>query len=591
MYLAVEKNRHDLIIPDSNKRLGVVFVVVLLATVICVVKLFILMVIQHDFYSALAANSQEVFSKLSPDRGSVYIQDSRTGEEYPLAINRDFFMVFADTREIKDDKTAEDTAEKIAQVFEYNDEEKLELFYQLNKRDDPYEPLKKKVEEETVDSLKAMELSGIGFIRQSERYYPESNLAAHVIGFLGRNESDQSVGRYGIEGYWNEELYGSGGFFSGAKSAAGGKITLAKNSFKPPEDGVNILLTIDRTLQYMACERLKEAMEEYKAKSASLIIIDPYSGAIRAMCSMPDFDPNKYNEIEAGDVYNNTAIFTPYEPGSVFKPIIMAAAINEGVVRPETDFFDSGSADAGCGKSIKNAGDKSYGQQNMIGVLENSINTGMVFVAGKLGKQKMKQYVEDFGFGIKEGIELDSEMTGNIDSFDKNEDKEFDCYTATASFGQGISATPLQLVSAFAVIANGGTLVKPYIVEELRYPNGKIEKTKVKEIREVLDKKTTSLISGMLVNVVDNGQAKRAGVKGYYVAGKTGTAQIAGPGGYSQDYIHSFIGFAPVDNPKFVMIVKFEKPAEIKYADSTTAPVFADIAKFALQYYQIPPGR
>ena len=202
----------------------------------------------------------------------------------------------------------------------------------------------------------------------------------------------------------------------------------------------------------------------------------------------------------------------------------------------------------------------------------------------------MKQYVEDFGFGIKEGIELDSEMTGNIDSFDKNEDKEFDCYTATASFGQGISATPLQLVSAFAVIANGGTLVKPYIVEELRYPNGKIEKTKVKEIREVLDKKTTSLVSGMLVNVVDNGQAKRAGVKGYYVAGKTGTAQISdNTGGYGTKTNQTFIGFAPADDPVFAMLVKYEEP-ERRFAEYTAVPVFGEIAKFLVNYLQISPS-
>jgi len=590
VYTTVNRNKLISNISNHNQRLLIVFGIAFFGAFVIVIRLFVLMIMQHNFYGLLAEKSHGAFSELFSNRGSVYIQDSRTGEEYPLAINRDFFTVFSDTREIKEDKIAEDVAEKMASVFGYDDEQKLELFYKLNKRDDPYEPIENKVEEEIVDKLKELDLPGIGYLRRPERYYPEGNLASHVIGFLGKDESGQSVGYYGVEGYWNTTLYGSGGFFSGDRSAAGGLVNVAKSSFKLPEDGPEMLLTIDRTLQYMACERLRDAMEEYKAETASLIIMDPFTGAIRVMCSLPDFDPNTYNEVESVTIYNNSTIFSPYEPGSIFKPFIMAAAINEGLVKPETEFYDIGSVDAGCSKLIKNAGDRSYEQQNMIGVLENSINTGMVFVAEKLGKKKMKKYVEDFGFGIKEGIELDSEVAGDVNTLSLNEDRSFDCYAATTSFGQGITATPLQIVTAFGAIANGGTLVKPYIVEELRYSDGKLEKTKVKEIRRVLDKRTTSLLGGMLVNVVDSGQARSARVDGYYVAGKTGTAQIAGAGGYTEEYNHSFVGFAPVDDPKFVILVKFEKP-QVLYSANTAAPVFGDIAKFILQYYQVPPGR
>jgi cell division protein FtsI/penicillin-binding protein 2 len=571
-----------------------IFVSVLAITIIAIViigRLFILMVLEHGFYTVMAANSQEVYSKLFPVRGSVYIQDSRTKEEYPLAMNRDFFVVFADTREIKDNDTAEEVAEQLAQVFGYDDEKKLSVYNQLNKRSDPYEPIEKKVDEDIVDNLRNRELTGIGFVRRPERVYPEGSLASHAVGFLGKTETGADEGRYGVEGYWQEELAGSGGFFSGARSAAGRLIPLANSSFKSPENGADILLTIDRTLQFKACERLREGMEEYNAKSASLIILDPFTGAVRAMCSLPDFDPNKYNEVESINIYNNSSIFTAYEPGSIFKPIAMAAALNEGVVKPETKFYDSGKIEAGCRKPIENAGSKIYEEQNMIGILENSINTGMVFVSEKLGKEKFKNYVEDFGFGLKEGVGLDSEVAGTIDSFYKNKGTEFDCYTATASFGQGITVTPLQMVTAFGAIANGGMLLKPYIVEEIRYSDGRIEKTKVKEIKKVISQRTSSLLSGMLVNVVDSGQAGGARVKGYYVAGKTGTAQIAGEGGYKEEEMnHSFVGFAPIDDPKFVMIIKFEKP-ELKYSSSTAAPVFGDIADFILKYYQVPPTR
>ena len=548
------------------------------------------MIFQHSFYVALAAGSQEIYKSLFPTRGQIYIQDSRTGEEYPLAMNRDYFIVYADTRLIKTDEEAKSVAEKLAEIFGYDDEKKFQVYLQLNKRNDPYEPIENKVEEFIVDKLKEANLLGIAFSRSPLRYYPEGNLAVHVVGFLGKNNDGNDIGRYGIEGYWQKELAGNGGFFEGAKSVGGGRIPLAGWNFKPAENGVDILLTIDRTLQYKACKRLLEASEEYGATSASLVILEPATGKIRTMCGVPDFDPNYYNMVESVSTYNNDAIFTPYEPGSIFKPVAMVAALNEDLVTPDTYFYDSGFVDSGCTKPIKNAGEKIYKDQTMSGVLENSINTGMVQVVKFLGKNKFRQYVEDFGFGIKTGIELDSEASGTIDSLSQNKGDEVDCYTATASFGQGLTATPLQIVSAFSAIANGGSLMKPYIVEELRYPSGKIERFYPKEIRKVLNNRSAMILSGMLVNVIDRGQASVARVDGYYIAGKTGTAQIPGPGGYTEETNHSFVGFGPVDDPKFAMIIKFEKPKR-EYSSTTAAPVFADIAKFILEYYQVPPNR
>ncbi len=584
------KENHKNYLDNITVRIHLAAAAITLVAVLVVVRLFILMILQHDFYVALAAGSHEVYSQLFPERGSVYIQDSRSKEEFPLAINRDFFIVFADTRQIESDDTSEDVAERLSAMFGYNDEQKFELYLKLNKRDDPYEPIELKVEEKLVDTIRELKLPGIGFVRRPHRVYPEGNLAAHVVGFLGKKDDGQDIGRYGVEGYWQEELAGSGGFFSGAKSAAGRWIPLAGRALKSPEDGADILLTIDRTLQFKACEELRKRMEEYEAASASLVILEPYSGAIRAMCSLPDFDPNTYNKVESINVYNNSTIFIPYEPGSIFKPITMVSAINEGVLTPDTYFFDKGSIDAGCKKEIRNADGKVYEDTNMIGVLENSINTGMVFSAQKLGKEKFRDYVEKFGFGIKEGIELDSEVSGTIDSLSRNKGDDIDCYAATASFGQGITATPIQMAAAFGAIANGGKLIKPYIVEELRYPNGKVEKTKPQELSKILSPRSASLVSGMMVSVIDSGQAGGARVPGYYIAGKTGTAQIPGPGGYTEDTNHSFIGFGPIDNPKFVMIVKFEKPNRL-YSASTAAPTFGAIAKFIMNYYTVPPSR
>ena len=574
----------------SDSRLRFVLGFFFLLSLIIVGKLIILMIFQHSFYTALATGSREVYKSLFPVRGQVYMQDSRTGEEYPLAMNRDYFIVYADTRAIKTDEEAENIAVKLAEVFNYDEEKKMAVFLQLNKRSDPYEPIENKVDETVVDKLKELNLLGIAFSRRSLRYYPEGNLATHVIGFLGKDSAGNDVGHYGIEGYWQKELAGSGGFFEGAESVSGGRIPLAGWNFKSAENGADILLTIDRTLQFKACEHLRQAMEEFGAVSASLVVMEPTTGKIRAMCSLPDFNPNEYNQVDSVDIYNNSSIFTPYEPGSIFKPVAMSGALNEGLITPNTYFYDSGSVDAGCTKPIQNAGGKAYQDQTMTGILENSINVGMVQVVNILGKKKFIQYVEGFGFGIKTGIELDSEASGTIDSLSQNKGDKIDCYTATASFGQGLTATPLQLVSAFSAIANGGTLLKPYIVEELRYPDGKIDRFYPKEIRKVVDARSAMLLSGMLVNVIDRGQASAAKVAGYYLAGKTGTAQISGDGGYIEDTNHSFVGFGPVDDPKFALIIKFEKPRR-QYSSSTAAPIFADIAKFILEYYQVPPGR
>lgn len=584
--LGFKANKKESGDPRLRFVLGFFFVL----SLVIVVRLIILMVFQHSFYVALAAGSREVYRNLFPIRGQVYVQDSRNGEEYPLAMNRDYFIVYADTREIKSDEEAEVVAGKLAEVFNYDDEKKFQVYLQINKRTDPYEPIENKVDESVVDKLKELDLLGIAFSRRPLRFYPEENLAAHIIGFLGKDNEGNNIGRYGVEGYWQKELAGKGGFFEGSKSVGGGRIPLAGWNFEAAEDGVDMLLTIDRTLQFKACQRLSEAREGYGATSASLVIIEPATGKIRAICGSPDFDPNQYNQVESINIYNNDSIFTPYEPGSIFKPIAMAAALNENLITPNTYFYDSGKVDANCTKLIENAGGKIYEDQTMTGVLENSINTGMVEVVNVLGKKKYKQYVENFGFGVKTGIELDTEASGTIDSLSQNKGDKVDCYTATASFGQGLTVTPLQIVSAFGAIANGGKLMKPYVVEELRHTNGKIERFYPEEIRRVLENRNAMLLSGMLVNVIDRGQAGSARVDGYYVAGKTGTAQIPGPGGYTEETNHSFIGFGPVDDPKFAMIVKFEKPQR-EYSSATAAPVFGDIAKFILEYYQVPPGR
>ncbi len=576
----------------SEKRLTAMIYIFIAVVLVIVFRLFFLMVLEHKFYSALASDAHEIYAKLFPVRGNIFIQDTRSGEEYPVAINKDVFLLFADTREIKTDEQAEEIAIKLAEIFNYNDEQKLALYFKLNKRTDPYEPIENKVEQKIKDEIENLSLPGLHFARRTIRFYPEHNLAAQVIGFLGKDKQGNDRGQYGIEGFWQNELAGKTGFLKAVRAGGGGLQPLAGLFEQTSENGADIVLTIDRALEYKACQILAEEVKHYEAESGTLIIMQPQTGAILTMCDVPNFDLNNYSKVSSIEIYNNKSIFTPYEPGSVFKPLIMAAAINEGVLKPDSLFNDTGIWDENiCPKPIRNADNAIYGLQTMTGVLENSINTGMVYVAQQLGKKKEVEYIEKYGFGLGTGIRLDTEVSGTIDTLYLSSDNKLDCYGATASFGQGITATPLQLITAFNALANNGQIMQPYIVDKIKYTDGRIEITKPQMIKQVLSSNTSQLISGMLVSVIDNGQAKKAKIPGYYIAGKTGTGQIASKqGGYGEETNHTFIGYGPIDKPKFIMLVKFSKP-KLKYSSLTAAPTFAKIGKFILQYYLVPPER
>jgi len=576
--------------PLPSARLHLFGVGVICLSVFIVLHLFDVMILQHGFYANAATRAHEITASLQPNRGAIYIGDHDSVDRFPVAINHRLYLVYLDNRYIIPEDQ-DRIVDVIAKQFAYDASQITRLREKLAKEDDPYEPIEKDVTEEIVQQLKKERLPGVGFILSPKRFYPEHDLVAHIIGFVGKNNEGEDVGRYGIEGYWGEELSGSGGYYAGARSAAGKWIPLAGKLFQPAIDGADITLTIDRTLQAKACQILAMSVERYSAKSGTLVITDPSTGAVRAMCTVPTFDANAYNVVSDVTVYNNDAIFTPYEPGSIFKPIVMAAALNEHTVAPGEPFYDTGIVTGGdCDKPIKNAAGKAHHDTNIRGIIEQSINTGMVHVAERLGKNRVKSYIEQFGFGTKTGIELDTEVAGNIGSLSVHRGDRFDCYTATASFGQGITVTPLQMAMAFGVFANGGVLKRPYIVDRVEMPDGKVKHHTGGDIRRVLTPRAAATMTDMLEGVINQGQAKKAQVKGYRLAGKTGTAQIAEGGRYSEDsFNHSFVGFGPVEKPSFVMVVKLEEP-NVKYSSESAAPTFGEIANFLLRYYRVPPS-
>jgi len=437
-----------------------------------------------------------------------------------------------------------------------------------------------------------VKLTGFDFEIKKFRYYPEDNIGSHILGFVSYAD-DMGVGKYGLEEFFNEELTGKTGFLKGERGVQN-SIIVNDREYVKPVTGSDLVLTIDRSVQFYACEQLKKTVDKFQAKGGTIIAIDAKTGAVLAMCSVPDFNPNDYRNVSDISVFNNPAIFDQYEPGSVFKAITMSIALDQNKVTPSTTYNDPGEIYInGWPKPIRNSDFDTkggHGVVNMNYVLEYSLNTGAIFAMRQTGANTFADYVKKFGFGEKTGIELGSEASGNINNLLKRNIRDIDA--ATASFGQGLSVTPLQMVSAYQVFANKGVLMKPYIVKQIKHSDGSTDNISPVQERQVISEKTATTILGMLANVVQSGHAKKAAIPGYYIGGKTGTAQIAVNGKYTIGrYNHTFVGIAPIDNPRFVMLTRIDSPKGIQYAESSALPLWTDIATFMLQYYQVPKNK
>ncbi len=445
------------------------------------------------------------------------------------------------------------------------------------------------------DTSTPLVIPGLGYNFSDYRYYPDNEIGSHLLGFVSYPDAASSgVGKYGLEEFFNDELSGRAGSVNSAKSAQGRTIIVNDRKYLKPEDGSDLILTIDRNVEYVACTKLQEAVKKHGADGGSVIVMNPATGAIIAMCSVPDFNPNNYADVKDIRVFNNPAIFDQYEPGSVYKTITMSAAIDQGKVTPATTYHDAGEIMIpGWPKPIKNSDFETKGGHGVVDmntVLEYSLNTGAIFAERQIGPKVFSDYVKGYGFGEKTGIELGSESPGNIGSLLTDKVKEIEA--ATASFGQGIAVTPLQMIMPYQAIANHGILMTPYAVKAILRPGGIRENIEPKQIRRVVKESTANTVSAMLVNVVESGHAKGARIPGYFIGGKTGTAQVAEHGLYSAtNYIHSFIGVMPIDHPAFVMLTKIDNPRDAKFAESTAIPLWHDIAEFMLKYYQIPSTR
>ena len=564
-------------------RIYLLTIAIFIFAVVSVVRLFDLQVLRHGYYEALASGQHAISESLIAERGEIFVKDKFSDELYPIAQNQELNLVFAIPRKIEE---PQEVLDKITPILEITEEEVPMMMERLSKEGDLYEPIRHLVADEKIEELKKLEITGIDWVPENNRYYPEANTFSHLTGFWGY-QSDIRVGQYGLEGYLDEQLSGSDGYLLAEKDAGGRFITIGQKFLEEAEDGDDFVLTIDRTVQYYTCSKLKESVMKHGADQGSVIIQNPKTGAILAMCNYPDFDPNLYNEVENIEQYKNSAIYEAYEPGSVFKSITMASALDLGMVSPDTTYIDEGEVKIGP-YTIKNSDGKAYGEQTMTQVLEESLNTGAIHVVLMVGNERYYDYVNNFGFGEPIGLPLESEGNGNLSELAKLRD----IYSATASYGQGLTVTPIQLISAYSTFANGGKLMQPYIVEEIRKNNGTIIQTEPREIRQVISPQAANTLSAMLVSVIKNGHAQRAAVPGYFIAGKTGTAQVPkknGVGYEASAHKDTFVGFGPISDPQFVMLTKLDNPRDVPWAASSAAPLFGDIAQFLVNYYQIPP--
>ncbi len=575
-----------------KQRIQVLKVVYLIIIVTIICRLYYWQVLRFDDLSAKADAQHTVSYDLAAPRGQIFASDGSI-----LATDKPVFLLYGQPKVIADKSG---TAAQIAQILtqskfaaqpqasiqdekNYYDSLKQSLLDSLS-QDLYWVTLEKDLDINVKNEIDKLNITGIGFENEVERFYPEASSAAHILGFVADNSVGDPTGYFGVEGFYNDELQGVSGSLTEEKDAQGVPILTGKFTEVDPQSGHDLNLNIDPAVQYTVEQNLKIGMEKYGAKSGSVVVMNPKTGAIVAMAAYPNYDANDFTQFPKAN-FKNPVVADSYEPGSTFKVLVMAAAINENLITPDTKCdICAGPVDI-SGYQIRTWDNKYFPNTTMRDVLIHSDNTGMTFVSRKLGLDKMYQYITDFGFGAPTGVDLQDEMSPDLRP--KGQWGEIDL--ATSSFGQGIAVTPLQMVRAVSAIANGGYLMEPHVVKSIN-ANGKLEVIQPKVVGHPISQQTALTVTQMMVDAVNQGEAKFFALKGYNIAGKTGTAQIPVAGHYDPTKtIASFVGFAPAENPKFVMLVRYDEPSSSIYGAETAAPTFFTIAKELLAYYDVVP--
>lgn len=545
-----------------QKRLKIVIFLIPILSLIVIARLFYWQIIRGPELQTKASNQHETTTYLEAKRGNILDFEGNI-----LAGTKNLYHLFVYKPQLT--ISDNDLIQKLIENFDKDPEATIEADIRnyLKGRlslDSNWVSLKHYLTPEAKDRIEKLSITGLGFEDEYVRFYPEASMSAHVLGFVGQDASGEEQGYFGLEGFQDRLLRGRGGKVRTEQDAKGNPILIGNYQFLHAIEGKPTTTTISKKMQYLTEKMLKDGIEKYQASAGNVIILESKTGKIRTMASFPNYDPGKFSEFP-NTTYKNPNVADLFEPGSVFKVLIMAAGLNEKVVTPETQCDICGGA-LQIGKySIKTWNEVYHPNTTMAETIINSDNTGMVFVARKLGKEKFTEYLNKFGLGKKTDVQLQEEVSGTLRSV-----KDYgDIDLATNSFGQGIAVTPIQMVSAVNTIANGGFYIKPTIIEK-----------EVGKGRQILSAEAVNEMTQIMIQAVDKGEAKWAKPQGLIVAGKTGTAQIPIEGHYdAEKTIASFIGFFPANNPQYTMLVTLREPKTSPWGSETAAPLWFAIAK------------
>lgn len=550
-------------------KIRIVFLFFCLGFVAIIIRLFSLQVLQSHPLSRDYVDTKKVL----PERGTIYDSNRKI-----LASNQITYTLCVQPKDIQDKKQVIFIIDAITHLGEATISAKI---------DDTkvWAAVTSGISKEQKGQIEMAQQPGICFEEERSRYYPEASLSAHLLGFTGKDTNGTPVGYFGVEGFYDKDLTGLPGVETSERDLLGRPIFFGTQEKINSENGRDLIMSVNTSVQKIVKTKLQKAFEHYDVKAGCAIFADPYTMAILALSCLPDFDPQTYYDA-SNALYMNPAISTVYEPGSTFKPLIMAASIEEKVITPDSTYQEDGPVRVGD-YQIRTWNNKYEGNITMTRILEKSSNVGMVYIGSKLGDEKMYDYIQKYGLGKTTGIDLQGESSGVM----RPKNNWYPIDYATITFGQGIATTPIQMIRALSAVINGGNVLQPYVVSEIDQAGVK----KVREktvVRRVISEKTSAAMRKMLVSVVENGEVKWAKPKGYTFGGKTGTAQIPIAGHYDPTKtIASFMGFVPADHPKFIGMIILKEPQSSQWGSETAAPLFFDIAKDLLTYYNILPDK
>jgi len=535
-------------------------------------RIFVVQVISGDYYQQKAMDQRMRPVKIDAKRGTIY---DRNGKKLAISVNTD--ALYAVPREIENPK---ELAQKLAPIVELDENE---ILRKLTRRT-AGEWIKRKLTVEQSRKIRELEAKGITLVPRPQRFYPGGKLAAQVLGIAGVDNQ----GLEGLELHYDRYLKGVQGKIAAERDATGREIPEGIRSYSPPEDGADLVLTIDSVIQHIAERELDRAMAETGSKEGMAMLMDPATGEILAMAIRPTFDPNNYSDYPMGN-RKNILVTDLYEPGSTFKVFTSAAALEEGIVKPETSFFDPGHIVV-SGHRLRCWKAGGHGSQTFTEAVENSCNPVFAQLGMDLGPERFHKYLKAFGFGQKTGIDFPGEAQGSLSS-PSREALGWLVRWANIGFGQGVSVTPVQMLTAAAAIANGGQLVEPHLVREVRRGKRLLKKNEPRTLRQVLSGATAKQLREILRSVVVNGSGSKADIPGYCIGGKTGTGQVAEAGGYSSTKVNaSFLGFGPTSEPKLVGLVIMREPqTAITYGGTLAAPVLGRILADSFAHLGLAP--